>query len=300
MDNSLFLIVNQQFKVLSSSFNDNFFSKTDVNNLKEAFLNNQHEVIINETEYSFSYHDYNETIVFHLKKERKDLDKIINLGEMSSGMAHDINNILSTMMSSFEILKFDLEEEDIEFENQYFDHIENGITQISNLVDGVLSFCRKDQTMDRNFNYVEISNKIPTMLNTLLKNKNINLKINYKGDKSDFNYKGKDTLIFQVFLNMVKNSIDALEDLPNFSKWINIDLNSDNNHFHIKFIDGGNGIPEEISNHIFDNFYTTKSAGKGTGIGLFFCRKIIESHSGTITVDKNMKNTCFYIKIPKK
>lgn len=229
-------------------------------------------------------------------------DKIITLGEMTSGIVHDIKNPLSIIMSSFEILKADLIEEDIDIDDKYLNNIEIGVTAISNIVDGVLSFCRKDQQMERKFNFVELITKIEGFTNTFLMKKDIEFTLNYDKNvkKEFFDYIARDTMIAQAIFNLIKNSSDAIESLPSFSKWINLNLSKNTNFFEIEIVDGGKGIPQNIADKIFENFYTTKSEDKGTGIGLYFSKKVINEHGGDLFINQKSRNTSFIIQLPIK
>jgi signal transduction histidine kinase len=101
------------------------------------------------------------------------------------------------------------------------------------------------------------------------------------------------TEIFQVFVNLMANAIDAIEKLD--ERWVKIFVQPENGLIKIIFVDSGSGLPESIKKNLFRAFYTTKGLGKGTGLGLALCKKIIESHGGAIHVDSNQPNTTFVL-----
>ncbi len=102
--------------------------------------------------------------------------------------------------------------------------------------------------------------------------------------------------ICQVLLNLIMNANDAISNLK--EKWIKIQVHKDENTAEIRITDSGNGIPEAVSEKMFQPFYTTKEIGKGTGLGLSISKGIIEHHGGNLSLETNSKNTCFIITIP--
>lgn len=91
--------------------------------------------------------------------------------------------------------------------------------------------------------------------------------------------------IKQVFLNLLKNAADALEETGGTVR-IHVGASSDGRNVEVTVADNGPGIDAELRSRIFDPFFTTKPAGRGTGLGLSICRKIAESHGGALEVDE--------------
>ncbi len=111
-------------------------------------------------------------------------------------------------------------------------------------------------------------------------------------------YRGK---LNQVFLNFIKNSIEAIQEKESKSPeniWIHTSM--DDHHVLVSIKDTGVGMSEETKSKIFDKFYTTKSPGKGTGLGMGVCRSIILKHKGTIHINSERgKGAEFIIKLPR-
>ncbi len=97
--------------------------------------------------------------------------------------------------------------------------------------------------------------------------------------------------ISQVIMNLIGNSLDAIETLP--EKWIKISVTSSAQNIEVLFMDSGPGIPDFIVDRMMQPFYTTKEVGKGTGLGLSISLGIMASHGGELTYVKNKGNTCF-------
>ncbi len=105
------------------------------------------------------------------------------------------------------------------------------------------------------------------------------------------------TEMSQVIINLLNNAFDAIEKLP--EKWITIETKLFNQEtVDIIVTDSGNGIPLEIRDKLMTPFFTTKAAGKGTGIGLNLSQKILHAHGGSISIDDTCKNTRFVIRLP--
>jgi signal transduction histidine kinase len=101
----------------------------------------------------------------------------------------------------------------------------------------------------------------------------------------------------QVFLNVLSNAIDAIDDKGT----ITISTAKINGSIRVSIKDTGRGIPEDIQSKIFEPFFTTKEVGQGTGLGLSICHSIIEKHSGSIEVKSEVgKGSEFLIAVPVK
>jgi two-component system CAI-1 autoinducer sensor kinase/phosphatase CqsS len=118
-------------------------------------------------------------------------------------------------------------------------------------------------------------------------------KIVYVDIKSDFIVlASKDFLIF-VLINLINNSLDALKNID--SGCIKITIISDGNGNRIEFLDDGEGIDSDVLPHIFDRFFTTKNRGVNSGVGLAFCRNVMESFGGSISCDSRQGKYTLFI-----
>ncbi len=116
----------------------------------------------------------------------------------------------------------------------------------------------------------------------LFSNSHKNIKFNINSPKEDFYFYFDKFQISQCFNNLIKNALEAVEKIPNPS--ISINLKIENNIILIEIIDNGIGISKEMTNKIFEPYFTTKN--KGTGLGLSIVKKIIEDHIGEINICK--------------
>jgi two-component system NtrC family sensor kinase len=120
--------------------------------------------------------------------------------------------------------------------------------------------------------------------------------------KKELYVRGNAVRFFQVMFNLLINALDSFPiDSSETNKQVKVQLSSSKNMYHITVQDWGVGIPPDQIQHIFQLFYTSKSGKKGSGVGLFLAKKIIEKEFlGTLTVQSEVnKGTCFTISIPR-
>ncbi|MCZ2357379.1 MAG: GAF domain-containing protein [Bacteroidia bacterium] len=101
--------------------------------------------------------------------------------------------------------------------------------------------------------------------------------------------------IGQVWTNIIHNALYAMK----YNGTLSIGIESDTENVIVKISDTGPGIPEDIQHRIFEPFFTTKPQGEGTGLGLDICRKIVEKHNGTVSLQSEPGNTTFTITLPQ-
>ena len=258
-------------------------------------------------------------------------EKMASLGQLTAGIAHEINNPLAFVSSN--INRF----------NEYFNDVNSvldkwrllgksfpGNNEIKNMIDEFsemekkidLEFIRKDFTdlMKYNINGIEKIKNIVRQLQGFsysmiddLSEEDVNNiieetltlvwnEMKYKAEIIK-NY-GKLPLVEckvgelkQVFVNLLLNAVHAIND----NGQIIIDTFSLKEYVFIRIADNGCGIPPENISRIYDPFFTTKSLGKGTGLGLWICMSIIKKHEGLLNVTSEVgKGTMFEIKLPIK
>ena len=130
------------------------------------------------------------------------------------------------------------------------------------------------------------------MCHERFKTNGVNLTV---GEVPDVFIRCRATQISQVLINLLNNSYDAIETLP--EKWVKVELDAGSERARIRIVDSGLGIPLEIRDKILNPFFTTKEIGKGTGLGLSVSKGIIDEHGGVLSVPENVKNTTFEIEL---
>lgn len=236
-----------------------------------------------------------------IKSQQSELIHISNLaalGEMSGGIAHEINNPLQILSTQISLIRRQLEglEQIPARAMKTFDQMDETVLRISKLVRGLRGLSRNTSTEPQTtFPISTAVNDMLSVSSQKLKYLNIDLKI--EGDTS-INVRGHMVQLSQVFINLINNAVDAIDEDEN--KWINIYIfNNVNDKTIITFTDSGQGIPKEVAKKIMHPFFTTKDPGKGTGLGLSISNSMIEKVGGRLYYDSNSTNTKFVIELPK-
>jgi signal transduction histidine kinase/integral membrane sensor domain MASE1 len=219
--------------------------------------------------------------------------KMASLGEMASGMAHEINNPLAIIQGKVKVLSMMLEDLQISQPSVFTEIHKIKLTtdRIDKIVKGLRNFSRAS-----NNDPFE-----PVLLQKLLDETLDLCSEKFKAHGIDLRIKSipevhilcRPSQISQVFINLLNNSSDAIEEMK--EKWIEIDFKKENNKVCIFFTDSGPGIPEDIAMRIMEPFFTTKEVRKGTGLGLSIAKSIVETHRGSLWLDHNVSHTRFVI-----
>ena len=258
-----------------------------------------------------------------------DAEKMASLGQLTAGIAHEINNPINFVSSNIEPLRADIRDivdmlekykelakDDDKFESvreaelaldlkysieeieSLLSGIEEGARRTSQIVNSLKTFSRMDEDTLKES---DINDGLISTL-TILRSEigAIRLQTDYGKLPLIECYPGK---LNQVFMNLLDNAIFAVKEMHGNSDKgiISVKTEQINDLVHITIADNGKGMDEKDLNRIFEPFFTTKEVGKGTGLGLSISYSIIENHNGTIqTTSKPDKGTKFTISIPVK
>lgn len=222
--------------------------------------------------------------------------KLASLGTVSAGIAHEINNSINYISGAIIPLEKKVyamipETADRKMIEKLFAAMKEGTSLTVDIVKSLRSFTGLNQAEFKEVNVRDSVNSIQTILKSKLRGVDFKCTIS-----ADCITHGNLVGLNQVFMNLITNSLDALDKNE---KQIHINGFKDNNEIVISIKDNGMGIEPEIVNRIFDPFFTTKDVGKGTGLGLHIVAKEIEKHNGKIKVvsTKNV-GTEFLITLP--
>ncbi|WP_457551406.1 PAS domain-containing sensor histidine kinase [Desulfobacula sp.] len=225
-----------------------------------------------------------------MERQIAQADKLAALGELSAGVAHEINNPLGIILGYTQLLLKEEPEhkDDLKIIEK---HVQNCKTVVSDL----LSFSRKGSS---EMGIVDINKVVDGVVKFLSNHsdfRNIEMTQNpHTGDK--LNIIGNEQELAQVIINLVINACHAVDEKGE------IDISTqktDKNKILILVKDNGKGIKKNNLTRIFDPFFTTKPVGQGTGLGLSVGYGIIKRHKGDISVKSSKKNgTIFTISLP--
>ena len=213
-------------------------------------------------------------------------------------LAHEIKNPLTPIQLSIDSLKEkysdQLKDNSKNFEN-YLSTINRQIKDIEKLVNEFSDFARMPSPILKKINIATVLERAVEFYN--MSNKNLNLKIVSDKNQS-LNVKGDSEQLYRVFLNLIKNSIEAIEEKKqkdkNLQGKIVVEIDRNNEYIVIKMLDNGPGFND--INNITKPYYTTKT--KGTGLGLPIVSKIINEHNGDINFLKKTSGAIIEIYLP--
>jgi signal transduction histidine kinase len=234
-----------------------------------------------------------------LKKQQAEIihnSNLIALGEMSGGIAHEINNPLQTLSLHFESIRRYLNRSN-ELPDRVREQlvtIEKTIFKISVMIKGLKELSR-DVEHDplESFHIQDVLDSVLGVSSQRLRSLGISLNIE---NLNKSKVRAKSVQLSQVLINLLNNSIDALE--YNQEKWINVLVVDGSNGVSIVVTDSGPEIPIAIQNKMMRPFFTTKEPGKGTGLGLSISHTIIHKWGGRFYFDPSFGVTRFVIELP--
>jgi PAS domain S-box-containing protein len=231
-----------------------------------------------------------------LETKLAESEKLSALGEMSAGVAHEVNNPLAIIKGKVAMLIRKASDQNFDWTSGIKDlkTIDTTADRIAKIVKALRTYSR-DAEIDP-FDTTRVLEVIEDTFELCKERfRNANIDVQVQVDPS-FSIRCRPAQISQVFMNLLSNSYDALADLE--TKWIKIVANQSHGRIQLKFIDSGGGIPDSIVEKMMNPFFTTKEVGKGTGLGLSISTGIIKSHGGVLGYDKSASNTTFTIDLP--
>lgn len=223
-------------------------------------------------------------------------EKLASLGRMAAGVAHELNSPLTGILTFAHLIKNRIPTEnaqDLEDINTIIEQAE----RCSKIVKGLLGFARKAESEIAKTNINSLIESTVSMVRNQSKFYNINFNINLDKNLPEVFIDANQ--IQQVFLNLLLNAADAMEEKGDVFITTRTVEDGGKKFVEIEFTDTGPGIPEDIKDRIFEPFFTTKPTGKGTGLGLSVSYGIIKKHKGEIFVkSKYGHGASFFVRLP--
>jgi len=248
------------------------------------------QIIINNNKKMVIIEDYTEKYL----NERKALQesKMIAVGRLSAGLAHEIRNPLGLIKSySFVIGKYKLDD----ICQHSVSVIDNSVDSINKLIENLLRFSKLSNDEVKSVNIRGIIEELVEIAKNKSKD-DIEISHSLTGipDEAVAINEG---VLRMVVQNLIENGLDALSEDPKDGKEILVEASIHENKLHLRIRDNGCGIDKEVIDNIFDPFYSTKETG--TGLGLYIVNTEIENNNGTIAVESVKGNgTVFDVTLP--
>ncbi len=229
-------------------------------------------------------------------------DRLVAMGTLAAGVAHEINNPLAFVISNLSFLATELRTLAGELPLGRVEEVEEvlreaamGANRVRQIVSDLKMFSRAEEDTPTAVNLQNVLESALTIARAELRSRARVVR--------DFQevppVEGSEGRFGQVFLNLLINAAQAIPQGQPERNEIRVTLRAEQEHVHVEVTDTGAGIPPEMRSRIFDPFFTTKPVGEGTGLGLFVCQGIVARFGGEISMESEVgKGTTFRVSLP--
>ena len=228
--------------------------------------------------------------------------KMATLGEMATGLAHEINQPLNVMrMAIVNVLKrLSNGDAQIDYLTDKLNRIDAQVQRAARVVDHMRVFGRRSEIEQHPFNPAQAIEGTLSLLAEGMRGKGVDLRVSETG--FDVQVRGYVDQLEQVLINLMVNARDALlgkrEADREFKPWISVYAERDVYSVRLWVEDNGGGIDPRLLERIFEPFFTTKPVGVGTGLGLSVSYGIVENMGGKLSVRNSVEGARFCIELP--
>ncbi len=228
-------------------------------------------------------------------------EKMASIGTLTAGIAHEINNPLAGLKIGLN--RISRNPADARQTSSYIDLMKDALNRMELVIQDLLTFSRKSPHEFEEISACEMLRKVVKLAQYRVKRGNIHIEVDHS--KCPYNIHVASNRIEQVFLNIILNAIDSvdekLEKEPAMQGFIRIYIEDEPTLSRICFEDNGMGVDLSIKGKIFDPFFTTKKIGVGTGLGLSVSYQIVKDHGGEILVESMPGiGATFIVVLPKR
>jgi signal transduction histidine kinase len=232
-----------------------------------------------------------------LRAQLLQAQRLSSVGELASSIAHEFNNILTTIINS---AKLGMRYPDGPDKQQAFERIVKAGQRAAAIAGGMLGFARKGGTHRQKCDIARLVEEVLTLTDKDLGKHRVHVETRFASRPVAWVVPGQ---VEQILVNLVLNARQAMPEGGRLR--IEVRENPAGDTVEVKVADTGVGIPPEQLRMIFEPFFTTKKPDEygrgGTGLGLSVCRQIIEQHHGRIRVESVVgKGSTFTVKLPKR
>jgi len=216
------------------------------------------------------------TVERKLEQQIVQSERLAAMGAMIGGVAHELNNPLTSIMGVSELLQ---DTETNETSRKQLAMLQQQARRAAEIVQNLTYFSRPPAAGKSKINLAEVVERTLNLHAYSLRKNNIT--VDFLKEAGVPYALGDPHQLMQVFLNLVLNAEHAIREVRDKGT-LRIRLGSGEGSVWVSFHDDGPGIPKEILSSIFDPFYTTKRPGRGTGLGLSICKSVLKEHNGTV------------------
>lgn len=231
-----------------------------------------------------------------ISERDRTLSKLATLGEVTANIVHEINNPLTVIQTSAQLLGNGLAKAHPESDlKRYVERITSMSKRVGKIVKTMKNYARTTDVEERQVTSInDIIEDVEILSSLKISASNVT----FEGIRTvdDLKVFVEPTQVSQILVNLVQNAIDAVQGQQGAR--ISIRAMRHGSFCLLKVIDNGPGIPTEITNQIFNPFFTTKPTGVGTGLGLSISKRIAEDHGGRLTYTRENNETIFELTVP--
>lgn len=233
-----------------------------------------------------------------IRRQQEENTRFMLIGQIATGVAHEINNPLAIISGFLFNMKRALEKHDLNLDREYLlDKITKSMINIDRMAMIVrgLKFLSKNDLKSPfvKVHIQEIVNHALDVCSAKFKATGITLIVNET--TPDMNVNCRPVQLTQALINLLMNAHDAVEDSE--KRWVRIQFETTPKNFFISVVDSGPGVPSELRNKIMEPFFTTKTASKSVGLGLSTSKVIVQDHNGELLFDDKSAETKFSIRL---
>jgi two-component system NtrC family sensor kinase len=216
------------------------------------------------------------TVERKLEQQIVQSERLAAMGAMIGGVAHELNNPLTSIMGVSELLQ---DTETNETSRKQLAMLQQQARRAAEIVQNLTYFSRPPAPGKSAINLAEVVERTLNLHAYSLRKNNIT--VDFLKEAGVPYALGDPHQLMQVFLNLIVNAEQAIREARDKGT-LRIRLGKGTNSVWVSFHDDGPGIPKENLSSIFDPFYTTKRPGRGTGLGLSICKSVMKEHNGTV------------------
>jgi two-component system phosphoglycerate transport system sensor histidine kinase PgtB len=224
--------------------------------------------------------------------------KLAALGQLSAGIAHELNQPLSAIRYYLHNAEKLLELDEVALHKKNLEKMEELVERMASMIKHLKTFARRQQERLGPINVVPVIERALELLSGKIEENNI--RVIRENKATLIEAYGEETGLEQVLLNIIGNAIDVLLDNSDDNRELSIKVGERNDEITIDIVDNGPGLAVQAPEVVFDPFYTTKEVGQGLGLGLSISYNLVKSFGGTISaVNRQTGGAVFTVTLQK-
>lgn len=226
--------------------------------------------------------------------------RLAAIGELAAGIAHEINNPLAIVSNGIQLLarQARLGKLDKKLLDMMLPKIEGGVDRVTKIINSLLRFSgpQLSATDVKPVDMLEVLSEV----NSLTSSELAGIQIEYDEQFAKVSHvvQGRFNDLVQVFLSLIKNAKEAIQETSPKSRLIQLSTSEQNGYLVVSISNSGPKMTTEVADKVFQPFFSTKEPGKGTGLGLTVSYTIIDEHNGRLFVDPHENRTTFVVELP--